>query len=54
MSGREAFELDPTSVVVRECCWSSNVAAYVDSFDKAMKMNARFRGLGQVTAMLRG
>ena len=52
-SVREAFNLDLASVVVRECCWSSDAAAHAYSLDKAMKMYARIRGLDQVTAMLR-
>jgi len=50
---REAFNLDLASVVVRECCWSSDAAAHAYSLDKAMKMYARIRTLEQVTAMLR-
>ena len=52
-SVREAFNLDIASVVVRECCWGSDVAAHSYSLDKAMKMYARIRGLEQVSAMLR-
>jgi maleamate amidohydrolase len=52
-SVREAFNLDLATVVVRECCWSSDTAAHVYSLDKAMKMYARIRHLDQVTAMLR-
>ena len=52
-SVREAFNLDLASVVVRECCWSSDAAAHAYSLDKAMKMYARIRSLAQVTAMLR-
>jgi maleamate amidohydrolase len=50
---REAFNLDLASVVVRECCWSSDTAAHAYSLDKAMKMYARIRTLEQVAAMLR-
>jgi maleamate amidohydrolase len=50
---REAFNLDLASVVVRECCWSSDAAAHSYSLDKAMKMYARIRSLDQVVAMLR-
>ena len=49
---REAFNLDLASVVVRECCWSGDAAAHAYSLDKAMKMYARIRSLGQVAAML--
>lgn len=51
-SVREAFSMDVASVVVRECCWGSDVAAHAYSLDKAMKMYARIRTLDQVTAML--
>jgi nicotinamidase-related amidase len=52
-SVREAFNLDIASVVVRECCWSSDAAAHTYSLDKAMKMYARIRTLAEVAAMLR-
>ena len=52
-SVREAFNLDLASVVVRECCWGSDMAAHAYSLDKAMKMYARIRSLDQVAAMLR-
>ena len=52
-SVREAFSMDIASVVVRECCWGSDVAAHSYSLDKAMKMYARIRGLDQVAEMLR-
>jgi maleamate amidohydrolase len=52
-SVREAFNLDLASVVVRECCWSSDAAAHAYSLDKAMKMYARIRSLDQVAVMLR-
>ena len=52
-SVREAFNLDLASIVVRECCWSSDAAAHAYSLDKAMKMYARIRSLDQVAAMLR-
>jgi maleamate amidohydrolase len=52
-SVREAFNFDLASVVVRECCWSSDAAAHAYSLDKAMKMYARIRSLEQVAAMLR-
>ena len=51
-SVREAFNRDIASVVVRECCWGSDVAAHSYSLDKAMKMYARIRSLDQVAAML--
>ena len=51
-SVREAFNLDLSSVVVRECCWSGDTAAHAYSLDKAMKMYARIRRLDQVAAML--
>ena len=52
-SVREAFNLDLASIVVRECCWSSDAAAHSYSLDKAMKMYARIRSLDQVTAIPR-
>ena len=52
-SVREAFNLDLASIVVRECCWSSDTAAHAYSLDKSMKMYARIRSLDQVEAMLR-
>jgi maleamate amidohydrolase len=53
-SVREAFSMDLTTIVVRECCWGSDAAAHAYSLDKAMKMHARIRRLEQVAAMLRG
>jgi maleamate amidohydrolase len=53
-SVREAFNLDIASIVVRECCWGSDIAAHAYSLDKAMKMYARIRRLDQVAEMLRG
>jgi maleamate amidohydrolase len=52
-SVREAFNLDLAAIVVRECCWSGDVAAHAYSLDKAMKMYARIRSLAEVEAMLR-
>jgi len=52
-SVREAFNFDLASIVVRECCWGSDVAAHAYSLDKAMKMYARIRHLDEVAAMLR-
>jgi maleamate amidohydrolase len=51
-SVREAFSMDIACVVVRECCWSSDMAAHDYSLDKAMKMYGRIRRLEQVAAML--
>jgi nicotinamidase-related amidase len=51
-SVREAFNRDLASIVVRECCWSSDTAAHHYSLDKAMKMYARIRRLDQVATML--
>jgi nicotinamidase-related amidase len=53
-SVREAFNNDLSTIVVRECCWSSDAAAQAWSLDKSMKMYARVRTLDQVTALLRG
>ena len=52
-SVREAFSMDVASVVVRECCWGSDIAAHSYSLDKAMKMYARIRTLEEVAAMLK-
>ena len=49
---REAFSMDLDTVVVRECCWSSDAAAHAYSLDSAMKMYARVRTLEQALAML--
>jgi nicotinamidase-related amidase len=49
---REAFSRDLDTVVVRECCWSSDGAAHAYSLDKAMKMYARVRTLEEALAML--
>ena len=49
---REAFSMDLDTVVVRECCWSSDAAAHAYSLDKAMKMYARVRTLDETLAML--
>ena len=51
-SVRDAFNLDISSVAVRECCWGGDAAAHGYSLDKAMKMHARIRRLDQVAAML--
>jgi nicotinamidase-related amidase len=51
-SVREAFNFDVASIVVRECCWSSDVAAHNHSLDKALKMYARIRHLDEVATML--
>ena len=51
-SVREAFNMDLDTVVVRECCWSSDAAAQAWSLDKSMKMYARVRTLEQTVAML--
>jgi nicotinamidase-related amidase len=53
-SVREAFNFDLASIVVRECCWSSNAAAHAYSLDKAMKMYARIRHLEEVAVLLQG
>jgi maleamate amidohydrolase len=51
-SVREAFSMDLDTVVVRECCWSSDAAAQAYSLDTAMRMYARVRTLQQALAML--
>jgi maleamate amidohydrolase len=49
---REAFSMDLDTVVVRECCWSSDAAAHAYSLNTSMKMYARVRTLEQTLAML--
>ena len=51
-SVREAFNMDLACVMVRECCWGSDIAAHTYSLDKAMRMYARIRTLEQVATML--
>jgi nicotinamidase-related amidase len=51
-SVREAFSMDLSVVVVRECCWSGDAEAHRYSLDRAMKMYARIRSLDQALAML--
>ena len=53
-SVREAFSMDISTVVVRECCWGGDAAAHAYSLDKAMKMYARVRRLEEVVGMLGG
>ncbi len=52
-SVREAFSMDISAVVVRECCWGGDQTAHTYSLDKAMKMYGRVRDLEQVGPMLR-
>ena len=49
----EAFNQDFATIVVRDCCWSSDAPAHAYSLDTAMKMYARIRHLDQAVAMLR-
>lgn len=51
-SVREAFSMDLSVVVVRECCWSGDLEAHSYSLNKAMKMYARIRSLDQALALL--
>jgi len=51
-SVREAFSMDVDTVVVRECCWSSDAAAQAWSLDRSMKMYARVRTLADTLKML--
>lgn len=51
-SVREAFSMDVSTIVVRECCWGGDAVAHAYSLDKAMKMYARVRRLEQVVGML--
>ena len=50
-SVREAFSMDLSVVVVRECCWSGDPEAQAYSF-KAMKMYGRVRSLDEALGML--
>src|SRR2546429_1636785 len=51
-SVREAFSMDPDTVVVRVSCWGGGAAAHAYSLDTSMKMYARVRTLQQTLAML--
>ena len=51
-SVREAFSMDLSTIVVRECCWSGDREAHNYSLNKAMKMYARIRTLDQTLAIL--
>ncbi|HLH74177.1 MAG TPA: isochorismatase family cysteine hydrolase [Chloroflexota bacterium] len=51
-SVREAFSMDLSVVVVRECCWSGDREAHNYSLNKAMKMYGRIRTLEQTLALL--
>ena len=51
-SVREAFSMDLSVVVVRECCWSGDREAHEYSLNKAMKMYARIRSLEQTLTLL--
>lgn len=51
-SVREAFSMDLSVVVVRECCWSGDLEAHNYSLNKAMRMYARIRSLDQALALL--
>jgi maleamate amidohydrolase len=51
-SVREAFSMDLNTIVVRECCWSSDAEAHAYSLNKAMRMYARVRTLDQTLTML--
>jgi len=51
-SVREAFSMDLNTIVVRECCWSSDAEAHAYSLNKAMRMYARVRTLDQALSML--
>jgi len=51
-SVREAFSMDLSVIVVRECCWSGDAEAHAYSLNKSMKMYARIRSLEQALALL--
>lgn len=51
-SVREAFSMDLQVVVVRECCWSGDIAAHEYSLNQSLAMFGRVRTLQQVAEML--
>jgi maleamate amidohydrolase len=51
-SVREAFSMDLSAVVVRECCWSNDQEAQAYSLNKSMKMYGRVRTLEEALRML--
>lgn len=51
-SVREAFSMDLSVVVVRECCWSNDLEAQAHSLNRSLKMYGRVRTLDQAVAML--
>ncbi len=52
-SVREAFSMDLATIVVRDCCWSSD-AAHARSLDKAMKMSRAYPAAGRVCRNVAG
>lgn len=53
-SVREAFSMDLSVVVVRECCWSGDQEAHQYSLNKAMRMYARVRSLDESIGLMSG
>lgn len=51
-SVREAFSMDLQVVVVRECCWSGDIAAHEYSLNQSLAMFGRVRTLQQLAEML--
>jgi maleamate amidohydrolase len=51
-SAREAFSMDLQVVVVRECCWSGDLAAHEYTLNHSLGMFGRVRTLQQVEEML--
>ena len=51
-SVREAFSMDLSVVVVRDCCWSGDLEAQAHSLNRSLKMYGRVRTLDQTVEML--
>jgi nicotinamidase-related amidase len=51
-SVREAFSMDLSVIVVRECCWSNDLEAQAHSLNRSMKMYGRVRTLEAAVTML--
>ena len=51
-SVREAFSMDLSAIVVRECCWSGDAEAHDYSLNKSMKMYGRIRTIDETIGML--
>jgi maleamate amidohydrolase len=51
-SVREAFNMDLSVIVVRDCCWGGDREAHEYSLNKSLAMFARVRTLAEVEQML--